>query len=302
MNVGGMFAHIGIALFFLGVIGSAKYSEEVNLSLQEGTTQEAFGYKFSYTGATPFMDANNKRDTMYAFNINVEKDNKEMTLRPVMFFSKFSNGIMKSPDIAYFSYKDLYLSPMSLEEPQPYPPESVYNLKKGSKTKINELEVEFVDFDFGTMQKGGKEMASGNYTLGAILKVNDGVNTETLNVKTQYEDGNPNPTPFTLQNNKKYVFYFLNMSVKGEEAGGTTASVAILDPTKVNTADQKETLVVAASIKPFISVLWSGVVIMFAGFILSIVRRRKDLMVKFPKKVVEEKKETKPNNKNSKKK
>jgi cytochrome c-type biogenesis protein CcmF len=302
MNVGGMFAHIGIALFFLGVIGSAKYSEEVNLSLQEGTTQEAFGYKFTYVGANSFMDANNKRDTMYAFNINIEKDNKEMTLRPVMFFSKFSNGVMKSPDIAYFSYKDLYISPMSLEEPQPYPPESVYNLKKGSKTKVNELEVEFVDFDFGTMQKGGQEMASGNYTLGAILKVNDGVNTETINIKTLYVDGTPTPTPFSMQNNKKYVFYFLNMSVKGEEAGGTTASVAIMDPSKVNPAEQKETLVIEASIKPFISVLWTGVIILFAGFILSIVRRRKELIVKFPEKQEEVKKENRPNSKSNKKK
>lgn len=301
MNVGGMFAHIGIALFFLGVIGSAKYSEEVNLSLQEGKTQEAFGYKFTYMGANPFMDANNKRDTMYAFNINVEQDNKEMTMRPVMFFSKFSNGVMKSPDIAYFSYKDLYLSPMSLEEPSPYPSESIYNLKKGSKVLVKELEVEFIDFDFGTMQKGGKEMGSGNYTLGAILKVNDGVNTETLNIKTKFVDGTPSPTPFTMQNNKKYVFYFLNMSVKGEEAGGTTATVSIMDPTTMNTGSEKETLVVAASIKPFISVLWTGVVILFVGFILSIVRRRKEIMFKTSEKPNEVKKESKPDNKSKKK-
>ncbi len=301
MNVGGMFAHIGIALFFLGVIGSAKYSEEVNLSLQEGVPQEAFGYKFTYVGARSFMDPNNKRDTMYAFNINVEKDNKEMMMRPVMFFSKFSNGVMKSPDIAYFSYKDLYLSPMSLEEPSPYPPENTYSLKKGSKKIIEGLEVEFVDFDFGTMQKGGKEMASGNYTLGAILKVNDGVSTETLNVKTQFVDGTPSPFPFTLKNNSKYVFYFLNMSVKGEEAGGTSATVVIMDPTKVNTANSKETLVVEASIKPFISVLWTGVVILFAGFFLSIVRRRKEILFKNPEKNEAPKKESKQDTKGKKK-
>jgi len=301
MNVGGMLAHIGMALFLLGVIGSAKYAEETNLSLVEGKTQEAFGYKFTYVGANSFMDANNKRDTMYAFNINVEKDNKEMTMRPVMFFSKFSNGVMKSPDIAYFSYKDLYIEPMSLEEPSPYPSEATYNLKKGTTTKVNELEVEFIDFDFGTMQKGGKEMGSGNYTMGAILKVKDGANTETLNLKTQFFDGTPSPTPFTMQGSKKYVFYFLNMSVKGEEEGGTSATVVIMDPTKVSTAQEKETLVVTAHIKPFISVLWTGVLVLFVGFILSIVRRRKELIVKFPEKVEAEKKDTKPNNKSKKK-
>lgn len=283
MNFGGMFAHIGIALFFLGVIGSARYSQDIDLSLEEGKTQEAFGYQFTYTGANSFMDPNNKRDTMYAFSVKIEKDNKEMTLRPVMFFSKFSQGVMKSPDIAYFSYKDLYISPMSLEEPNPYPKESLYSLKKGTTTKVNELDVEFVDFDFGNMQKGGKEMGSGNYTLGAIIKVNDGKTTETLNIKTQFVNGTPEPKPFTMESNKKYAFYFLNMSVKGEEEGGTTATLAIMDS---NSAPQQsgETLVVNAAIKPFISVLWTGIVILFAGFIISIVRRRKELMVKYPEK------------------
>jgi len=298
MNFGGMFAHIGIALFFLGVIGSGKYSEEVNLSLEQDKPQSAFGYQFTYDGANSFMDPNNARDTMYSFNVRIEKDNKEITLRPIMFFSSFSNGVMKNPDMANFAYKDLYVSPMSLEEPSPFPRESIYDLKKGEKKKINELQVEFVDFDFGNIQKGGKEMASGNYTLGAIVKVSDGVNTDTLNIKTKFENGTPSPAPYTMKNNKKYTFYFLNMSVKGEEEGGTTATVSILDPMNMQTGAPKETLVISAAIKPFISVLWTGVVILFAGFILSIVRRRKEILTKFPA----PEKETKSHTPNDKKK
>jgi cytochrome c-type biogenesis protein CcmF len=282
LNFGGMLAHVGIALFFLGVIGSGRYSEEVNLSLEEGKPQEAFGYKFTYEGLHPFMDPNNARDTMFAFNVRLEKDNKEMVLRPVMFYSSFSNGIMKNPDIAYFSYKDLYISPMSLEEPSPYPKESIYDLKKGETRKINGLEVEFIDFDFGTMQKGGKEMASGNYTLGAILKVKDGKNEETLNIRTQFVNGTPSPSPVTLQNNKNFVFYFLNMSVKGEEQGGTTATLSIVDPVKMTMGSNSESFVITAAVKPFISVLWTGIVILCFGFVLSIIRRRKELGIKFP--------------------
>ncbi|MDD5362182.1 MAG: cytochrome c biogenesis protein CcsA [Ignavibacteria bacterium] len=290
LNFGGMFAHIGIALFFLGVIGSGRYSEETNLSLEQDVPKEAFGYKFTYVGATPFMDPNNKRDTMYAFNVKVEQDNKEVTLRPIMFMSSFSNGVMKNPDIANFTVKDLYISPMSLEEPDQFPKENVYELKRGEKTKINELEVEFIDYDFGTMQKGGKEMASGNYTLGAIIKVNDGKNTETLNIKTQFVNGAPMPVPAVMQSNSKYNFYFLNMTVMGEEKGGSVAKIAVMDPMKNNTKAAGETLVVSASIKPFISVLWTGVLMLFAGFILSIFRRRKEISMKYPDRI-EEKKE-----------
>ncbi len=294
LTFGGMFAHIGIALFFLGVIGSGRYSEEINLSLERGVPKEAFGYKFTYSGATPFMDPNNKRDTMYAFNVTVEQDNKEMTMRPVMFVSSFSNGVMKNPDIANFSYKDLYISPMSLEEPDLYPKEAQYDIKKGEKQKIGDLTVEFVDFDFGTMQKGGKEMASGNYTLGAIINVSDGKVTETLNVKTQFMNGQPTPVPYMMKDNRNYEFYFLNMSVKGEEAGGTSAKFAIMDRNRNYNTNANEVLVAEVSVKPFISVLWTGVLLLFIGFIVSIFRRRKEIMTKYPDSA-EEKKNTKKN-------
>jgi cytochrome c biogenesis factor len=238
---------------------------------------------------------------MYAFNIKVEKENKEMTMRPVMFYSKFSQGVMKSPDIAYFSYKDLYISPMSLEEPNPYPKESMYDLKKGAKTKVNELEVEFVDFDFGNMQKGGKEMGSGNYTLGAIIKVTDGAVTETMNVKTKFVDGTPQPNPVMMESSKKYAFYFLNMSVRGEEEGGTTALFSIMNSDTAPHQHGGETLVVNAAIKPFISVLWTGIVILFAGFFVSIVRRRKELLVKYPENNADKSKENNHKQKNKKK-
>ena len=44
-----------------------------------------------------------------AFNVRVEKDNKEMLLQPVMYYSEYSKGLMKNPDIANFATKDFYL-------------------------------------------------------------------------------------------------------------------------------------------------------------------------------------------------
>jgi hypothetical protein len=204
---------------------------------------------------------------------------------------------MKNPDIAYFSYKDLYISPMSLEEPSPFPKESIHSLKKGVTEKISGLEVEFVDFDFGNMQKGGKEMASGNYTLGAVLKVRDGQTEETINVRTQFVNGAPSPSPVTLQNNKNFYFYFLNMSVKGDEQGGTTATVSIIDPAKMSLGSQNESFVITAAVKPFISVLWSGILILCFGFVLSIIRRRKELGIKYPDNPEPEKNKTVKNKK-----
>ncbi len=281
LTFGGVLAHVGIALFFLGIIGSGKYSEDVNLSLELNKPMEAFGYTFTYAGATPFMDANNKSDTMYHFNIKVEKDNRQMTMRPVMYFSSFSQGIMKNPDIANFFYKDLYISPMSYEEPQFFSKDQLFDFKKGEKKKIGNLEIEFTDFDFGSIQMGGKEMMSGNYTIGASLKINDGKNTETVSPKLHAINGEQDYIKVQMTGNPDYDFYFVNMKLQGEEEGGSLATIAIVDlkdPSK--NVRKEETIVANIAIKPFIWVLWTGVVILALGFFVSVFRRRKELLVK----------------------
>jgi len=279
LNFGGMFAHLGIALFFLGVIGSGRYSEETNVSLEMNKPADALGYTFTYTGVTPFMDANNKRDTMYYFNVKVEKDNKEMIMRPIMYISQFTNGIMKNPDMKLVKFTtDLYLSPMSLEQPSQFSKDQIYEFKKGEMKKIGDLSVQFEDFDFGNIQKGGKEMMSGNYTLAASMMVNDGKNIEKISAKTIYKNGEPESVPVQIPGNNRFTFMFLSMNVQGEEQGGSQATIAIVDALKSdNTAAKEETLVLSASVKPFIDIVWTGVGILFIGFVLSVIRRRKEL-------------------------
>jgi hypothetical protein len=93
-------------LLFLGVIGSGKYSEEVNVSLPIGETKEALGYNMTYLKATPIPGEPDK----YHFNVALEKDGKGFLLQPIMYYSEYSQGVMKNPDWANLFYKDVYLS------------------------------------------------------------------------------------------------------------------------------------------------------------------------------------------------
>ena len=70
--LGAYVAHIGIALFILGVIGSAVYSEEVTVDLVKGKPVTAFGYDLTFTGGYPI-----ENNTKFAFNVNVKKGNSE---------------------------------------------------------------------------------------------------------------------------------------------------------------------------------------------------------------------------------
>ena len=69
------------------------------------------------------------------------------------------------------------------------------------------------------------------------------------------------------------------MSIKGEDEGGATATIAVVN-NKLSSQKPKadETLVLTASIKPFINVLWAGTGILVLGFFISILRRRKELL------------------------
>jgi cytochrome c-type biogenesis protein CcmF len=275
---GAYIAHIGLALVFLGIISSSRYSKEENVSLElnKPTPVPELGYTFTYTGATPFEDPNNKTDTKYHFNVLVEKDGKEMNMQPIMYFSEFSNGVMKNPDIANFPTKDLYLSPMGLEQPSEFAESDLHEMKKGEELQVGEMKVQFIDFDFGGMEKGGEEMQSGNFTIGATLKVSDGKYTETISPKLKYTDSNPEYAPAMMTGNANYEFFFTKMNAQGN----SSAIIAIVN--KRNTQKKEgqvseETLVITASVKPFINVLWIGTVTLVLGFAVSIYRRRKDL-------------------------
>jgi cytochrome c-type biogenesis protein CcmF len=278
-TIGAYIAHIGLALIFLGIIASSKYSQEENMALELNVPQKAFGYTLTYIGATPFEDPNNKKDTKYHFNVRVEKENKELILQPVMYYSEFSKGVMKNPDIANFVSKDFYLSPMGLEEPELFSEDEMLELKKGEEKKIGDVTVQFNDFDFGGVEMGGEQMQTGNYTIGAVLKVKDSKFTENLEPKIRYTDGNPEYLVSKISGNETYSFYFVKMAVKSEEDGGPTATIAVVNNLNSNHKPKSdETLVLTASVKPFIGVLWTGTCVLVLGFFLSIMKRRKELL------------------------
>jgi cytochrome c biogenesis factor len=181
---------------------------------------------------------------------------------------------------------------MGYEEPKLFSDNQVYELKKNDKIQAGELSIEFLDFDFGNIQKGGPEMASGNYTIGAKLKVTDGKNSEFITPKLKYENGEPTYIPETMNSNPVYEFYFKNMSVKNDNEGGSVATIAVVNLNDIKNGSRKdETLIASVSVKPFIWVLWTGVMILGLGFFISIIRRRKELLKKNknPEKIIKPK-------------
>ena len=269
--LGAYVAHIGIALFILGVIGSAVYSEEMNIDLIKGKPSSAFGYEMTFTEYYP--TANN---TKYAFNVNVKKGDKEYKVTPIMYISDFNNSLVREPAILSLLTKDIYFSPMGYDPGGQANNQHAHNhisLNKGDTTSFAGANIKFVKFDLGaeTMQA----MSEGrDFQMGAVLEIlKDGKKTE-VELFRKVTNGQVEFTSFESED--------LNLKIDLENlsAGVIEIALANLDGSEVENENMStvsnEVLSVSASIKPFVSLVWTGVLVMVIGFFISMTRRLKE--------------------------
>lgn len=273
--LGAYVAHTGIALFILGVIGSAVYSDQVDIKLEKGKTASAFGYDMTFTEIYPI-----ENNTKWALNVDVKKGNSAHKMTPVMYMSDFNNSLVREPAILSLLTKDIYLSPIGYDPgTQTGDQSSAHNhisLEKGGSTEFDGAKITFVRFDLG--EETMKAMSEGkDFQMGAVLQIEkDGKSTE-VELFRKSVSGNVEFTSFSSDEmNLKIDLINLtagNVEIALSKADGTGESETNIQ-TKSN-----EVLTITASIKPFINLVWAGVVIMVAGFFISMARRLKESMV-----------------------
>ncbi|MCU0406818.1 MAG: hypothetical protein MUE64_07600 [Ignavibacteriaceae bacterium] len=269
--LGAYVAHIGIALFILGVIGSAVYSEEMTVDLVKGKPVTAFGYDLTFTGGYPI-----ENNTKFAFNVNVKKGNSEYQIAPVMYRSDFNNSIVREPAILTLLTRDIYFAPLGYDEGGQTQSQHSHNhitLQKGSSTEFDGTKITFIKFNMAaeTMQA----MSEGkDFQMGAVLEIEkNGKKTETELLRKQISG----QVEFTSFESKEMN---LKIELENLSAGVIDIALSALDGTESQaTTTQKETtevLSVNASIKPFVNLVWAGVAIMVIGFFIAMTRRLKE--------------------------
>ena len=199
----------------------------------------------------------------------VEKDGKGFLLQPVMFYSEYSQGIMKNPDIANLGIKDVYLSPMSLESPKPFSDDDGVAFEKGEGKEVKGLKIKFVDFDRSKFSQEAMTEGKDN-TIGAEFEVTLDGKTEKVIAEQLMTNGNTENVPVRLSATDKFTFMLTHIAIAGE----STAELAVIDESNPS-VQNPETLVLTASIKPFINLVWGGTIIMALGFFFSLYGRAK---------------------------
>lgn len=266
--LGAYVAHIGIALFILGVIGSAAFSEQVDVDLVKNETKSAFGFDMTFTGYSPI-----ENNTKYAFNINLKNGGTDYSVAPVMYISDFNNGLMREPDILTLPTKDFYISPLGYDQGTGENSEGQsLSLELGSQSDFDNATISYQSFikpDMSAMTTGG------SIKMGAVIVVQKDGKTYTDSTVMQGSAGN---FDFVAAQ-----FNDANIKVQVQKIDPTTKQAVFIVSNIVNktqvTTQPKEVLTITASIKPFISFVWIGVLVMFIGFFVSVARRLKESLI-----------------------
>lgn len=270
--LGAYVSHIGIALFILGVIGSAAYSKHVDIDLIKNEPKTAFGYELTFTGYTPI-----ENNTKYAFNIHLKKGSSNYTVSPVMYISEFNNGLMREPAILNLLTKDFYVSPLGYEEGKTASNQSgtLLNLDKGGSAEFNGVKISFDRFDMPSetmqaMQEGR------DFQMGAILSLDFQGKKESFELLRKSVSGQ---IQFTEYISKAAG---LKIQLANLTAGKIQISVSNLDGASQQNIQEtpKEVLSISASVKPFINLVWAGVLVMVVGFFVSVTRRLQESLIK----------------------
>jgi cytochrome c-type biogenesis protein CcmF len=266
---GGSVAHIGLAVMFLGFVASSKYDRKETIALSQGKPVHTLGYTLTYTG---YHSIDKDR---YAFQVNVEEGEKRYTVAPIMYYTSYNDGLMRNPDIANMYTKDFYLAPLSLEQKS----DSLANgqiveLKRGEIKMIGKLRVTFVDFDFPVMQKAamleGKEVR-----IGAKLLVREGSGKEEhVTPAKVIKAGVQRDETVTVGGDYEISIAALHPDREARENSRVTIGVKDLKAaSSIDPASEGDVLMAEASVKPFINLVWSGLIIVIVGFLVTIVRR-----------------------------
>jgi cytochrome c-type biogenesis protein CcmF len=261
--LGGKITHIGLALFFLGVIGSGKYADTDQVSLPRGQAVAALGYHLTFQGYKPLPDGK------YAFHVDVQEgDRAPFRLSPVMFEAR-EQGLMRNPDIASFLTRDIYLSPISLQESPHVEEETPHTLEKGKELTIGGTVVRFLRFAMGNH---ASQQAAGAMTVAAELEVRKGDETESLLPSLTYAAGGaPTSEPVV----SRLLGAGVRLVAMQAGMGGSPSSITFAVASRGHAHQEQETLIADVSTKPFINLLWVGTAVMMLGFVLSTMKRLK---------------------------
>jgi cytochrome c-type biogenesis protein CcmF len=276
-SAGAYISHSGIALLLIGVVWTSKYSVMEHAQLVQGAPTKVLGYTLTYKGKERIEKEYADREK-YRFHIEVEKEGTISTVSPMLFWSDFNKrqSAFLEPGIAWTLGRDLYVSPKATGETGGIP---TLVLSKDQKERFptdSSRSIRFISFDMSRMSAGPD--SSGKIYPAAIVRIYSMKDSADISLRgaMDMQTTELTPVPITLPMTSQQISFVKLIAQKGNLAS-SQIEIAFQDTSKP-IAKKKEVFTVEVSIKPLINLVWLGVLLMVAGFFISIGRHRKELI------------------------
>jgi cytochrome c-type biogenesis protein CcmF len=259
--------HFGFGVMLIGVMASSAFdtSQRVSIPLGGSADADQYGVQLGYSGMVNEIDYPNNE-----LLLSLDEGSGPREVRPQFYYSARMDGIMRRPYISRNLGYDLYLAPqqiMSGEEDQGLV------MHDGDTKEVAGVKITFTGFDVVTPESG--EMGGIGMSVTANLEVNNyGTISKIGPTIRQAADESGRPT---MVNEPGKIL------VDGREYDVEIAKIFADDGTVVLnipglTGGAPDQLVMDVSKKPMINMVWFGTTMILIGSILSIYRRRSELV------------------------
>jgi len=287
---GGFIAHFGISLLILGAITSGGYAIKQQIRLKEGEAKEFQGSKIKFVGKEQIDKQWTDREKFqYIFEIT-NKNGRTQIVNPIVYWSDFNErkSPFFEPGIAASATQDIYISPYSIEYSYDYPPAI---LQKGGKSPISldsSIQIGLEKFDMAGAMSGGE---NGTMKVGAVVSfTHNGTSYKDTIYSYLDQKSGMNVPEWKHVKNSKVEIGFIQL-IPNKENLSLSQAVFAYKSTGKELVPPKEVFIFEASVKPFISLVWTGTILFTLGFFMSIFKYIGKDKVKSEKVAVEEVKE-----------
>lgn len=263
---GGQFSHIGFAIFLMGVLTTGFFSKSQQAELIKGESKKVLNKDLTFLGYN--LIENGKK---YVFDIRINDGESNSIAQPVMYISDYNNSMMRDPEIINYLKEDFYISPLSFKEGTAAKNSSIISLKKGQKQNYGDYEVMFSGFDFPD-EIMNKMVNGEDFEIDVKLIFSDDAGEYTAIPKMKHVNGEKDYGSASMDDIDLKV-QLISLDVAGQ------VEIAVnLNGEETNfEMKQNESITIEASIKPFIGLVWSGIVVMAIGLTIATIRRKREL-------------------------
>lgn len=253
LHAGAAVAHVGFALMFVGIISGEAWDRKIDVQLPLGEPAAAFGRTVTYTG---YVEGSDPQDQ---WGIKVQEAGGAVVDARLTMYTLDNGQSFKKPAILRRAGGDLYISPISLETGAGQGGERI-SLKKAEPLPYGGAALTLLGYTMG----GG--MGEGGMSVTANVRVERGGAADTIALPMSVIDGEMVGRPMPVPGLDGRTLTFRRMAVEQrlvelEVGGGRPA------------ATQPEVLLVEASLKPFLWILWVGTTLLALGTAVALIRR-----------------------------